>query len=312
MEKKSLLVTGANGFIGQHLLKSLYKEYDIDILVRSSSQYDSLKGLYHKAYFWDQLEQVDKRYDAVVHLAGLAHDTKSVHDGGRYQEINVSLSQKITDLTIDTHSSLFIYLSSIKAMGEVKSTDALNERQPCKPDSPYGVSKLAVENYLENIKNEDFRYIALRPSLIYGEGYKGNLSKLVDFVDKGSTYPFGQIQNNRTLLYVGNLCEIIKALIEKPIPNGVYHAADDDSHSTGDLIRQIAKARHKTVRFIPIPRGLVILGIKVLSLLSPKLRNTFSKLLGTLLIDNAKIKSALGWAKMPFETTDSLKNTFKG
>lgn len=304
--KARILVTGATGFVGQFLLKEMSAKYDIDIVSRSSSNTEAIRGHFINSYRWDELEHEKTEYKAIIHLAGLAHDTRSEQALDQYMKVNLGLTSKIGQYAQHSNSGTLIYLSSIKAAGEHKGV--YTEDLPSKPSDPYGQSKLAAEEWLSE-QESDFQYVALRPSLIYGPNFKGNLTKLSGLIDRGLPYPFANYDNARTMLYIGNLLAVIEEIIEKGVKSGVYQVCDDEPVSTLKLMEHIAKARKNKLRKFAIPNSWVKPFMK------PGSKGIISrfliKMLGNLELSNRKLLEALKWENMPYKTEDSLIKSFK-
>lgn len=311
MLKQYILVTGATGFVGKHLLPALYDRYEIDIVHRASSDISEIQQWVSNAHTWEDLKMIDKPYAGIIHLAGLAHDTRNHSREQEYIKTNVDLTKTITEFAIKAKAGLLVFLSSIKALGDEQKFGPFTEEQIPHPHTPYGRSKQQAEEFLAGIESDGFRYLSLRPSMMYGKKFKGNLIRLVKFIEKGIPYPFRYYKNKRTLLYVGNLIAVVRACLQHPIENGVYHIADDEAVSTYDLVNLIAEARDKKLRTLPIPGFLIKLLIWILNIVPNKYGNTLNKMLGNMEVDNAKIKTALGWETMPHSTHEAIQLSFR-
>jgi len=309
---KKILVSGPTGFVGTELIRSFSDKYSIDIVVRRSSSIESIQSLVHTIYYWDDLNSCTTQYHAVVHLAGLAHDTRSTRSAQEYIDINVGLTQTLLELCKRTKSAKLLFMSSIKALSDTGRSTPLEPAMPANPGSVYGQSKLKAEQLLTEYQGVT-DIIILRPTLIYGPNFKGNLSKLTSMVDKGWPFPFGSYKNKRNLLYIENLLTILDNVMQsKDELKGIFHVADDEPISTWDLYRHIAEARNRTAKKIPIPTFCVRSLVKLFGIF-PKSRvsSTLEKLLGNLEVSNTKMLKALNMATMPFETKDAIVKSFK-
>ena len=192
---KSLLITGIHGFVGTNLVNALKDHYDIYGLDIISPEQDGVI----RTFSWDDLENNRiPRVDAIIHLAGKAHDTKNKSAADVYFKVNTDLTKKIFDY-FTAHKSIekFIFFSSVKAAVDKVPGEILTEDvTPC-PVGPYGESKVRAEEYiLEQLNDKPAAYngrdvIIMRPCMIHGPGNKGNLNLLYGVISKGIPWPLG-------------------------------------------------------------------------------------------------------------------------
>ena len=311
-----MLITGVHGFVGSNLVKALSKEhtiYGLDII-------SPIKDGIRYTFSWDYLDKEDgiPEIDAIIHLAGKAHDTKNQSAADVYFKVNRDLTIKIFDYFC-AHPNIkkFVFFSTAKAAAD-KVDGVLTEDVVPSPVGPYGESKIAAEEYILNtMKNrpEDFKdrgvYI-LRPCMIHGPGNKGNLNLLYNVVRKGIPWPLGTFDNRRTFTSVENICFAVNGVITKDVPSGIYNMGDDEALSTNELIEEICKSLGKKAHIWKLPKGLMngvakIGGVLHLPLDSERLR----KLTENYISSNAKIKKALGVEKMPVDAREGLKVTLE-
>lgn len=311
-----ILITGIHGFVGSNLVNALKTNntiYGLDIVAPE-------KDGVEKTFSWADLENGSiPDVDAIIHLAGKAHDTKNKSAADIYFKINTELTKKIFDyFTGHSSTKKFIFFSSVKAAVDKVPGDVLTEDvTPC-PVGPYGESKVRAEEYiLTKLRKEPGRFqgrdvIILRPCMIHGPGNKGNLNLLYGVISKGIPWPLGAFENRRTFTSIDNLTFVISGILEKPIENGVYNMADDEALSTNELISVICGAMDKKARIWKLPKGLINLMAKTGDILHLPL-NTFrlTKLTENYVASNAKIKRALGVSKMPVRAHDGLTKTIK-
>lgn len=284
-----ILITGAYGFVGTNLCKYLVdKGHTCLALDIPKAKRDDVP--YAAFHTWDGLDKVDwSRVDAVVHLAGKAHDLKNVSDPQSYFDINVGLTEKISN-TVNGKVPRFIYFSSSKA------ADA---------DTPYGKSKLAAEKFL------DGRAIVLRPAMIHGPGNKGNLNLLWGVARRGIPWPLAAFENKRSFTSIGNICAAVEALCERG-ENGIYPIADDEMLSTNRIIELMAEACGRKPHLWRMPKGLMRFGAKVGDVLHLPLNSErLGKLTEDSFVDNAVLKRHLGWTEMPIRAEDGMRETLK-
>ena len=283
-----ILISGAYGFVGTNLCRYLVGKGHEGIAL------DIAKGkvdVYSAFYTWDDLDKIDwPSIDAVVHLAGKAHDTKNVTKPQAYFDINVGLTQKLFNACGDKVKT-FVYFSSIKAVDG---------------DTPYAQSKREAEKWL------DGRAVILEPAMIHGPGNKGNLNLLFAVVKHGIPWPLAAFENRRSFTSIGNICAVVEALCKGSVSNGIYPMCDDEPVSTNRLIELIAESRSKKPKLWRLPKGLMRVGAKVGDVLRlPLNTERLGKLTEDAVVDNSKIKAALGWATMPIRAEDGLRTTLQ-
>ena len=281
-----------------------------------------------KTFAWENIESTSfpmqrlPQFDAIIHLAGKAHDTKNQSVAQVYFDINTGLTQKIFDFFLESTAKKFIFFSSVKAAADSVVGDALREDVIPTPIGPYGESKIAAENYiLDKLKNKNEKlklhddkkqvYI-LRPCMIHGPGNKGNLNLLYNVVKKGIPWPLGDFENKRSFTSIDNLCYVVEGLLTKNVASGIYHMGDDEPLSTNELIVLMCEAMGKIPHIWKMNRkmmeGCAGLGTLLhLPLNTERLR----KLTENYVVSNEKIKAALGIEQMPVRAADGIMKTIK-
>ncbi|MDQ0476452.1 NAD-dependent epimerase/dehydratase family protein [Chryseobacterium sp. MDT2-18] len=292
-----ITITGASGFVGQHLSKHL-KEQGNTVVHLSLRNED-----------WD----LDQNSEAVIHLAGKAHDTSNTSDPTSYFKINTDLTIKLFDQFLASDISGFFYFSSVKAAADTVE-GILDENDNADPQTPYGKSKLEAENYLLSQKlPAGKRLFIIRPCMIHGPGNKGNLNLLYKVVEKGLPWPLAAFHNERSFLSIDNLnFLILKMLQNKDIPSGVYQFADDHHLSTNDLVKIIADVSGKKEKLWKINANLISACAKVGDVLKLPLNSErLKKLTESYVVSNAKIKDALRITELPISAAQGLEKTIK-
>lgn len=309
-----ILITGVHGFVGTNLVKALSKEhtiYGLDIV-------SPLKDGVRFTLSWDFLDKPDEipAVDAIIHLAGKAHDTKNQSAADVYFKVNTELTKKIYDYYLKSKAKKFIFFSSVKAAADRVEGEFVDENVVPSPKGPYGESKIAAEEYIRSKEDERIKacketYI-LRPCMIHGPGNKGNLNLLYGVVKKGIPWPLGAFENKRTFTSIDNLCFIIKGLLTENVESGIYNINDDEAVSTNELIDIICSAMGKKAHIWRIPRGLMEGVAKIGGALHlPLNAERLQKLTENYVSSNAKIKKALGVEQLPVRAKDGLKMTIK-
>ncbi len=293
-------VTGASGFVGQHLVAALLEGGHTDVVrAGRSSGHTSYGELVPTALVSGS---------AVVHLAGKAHDLQGSASMDEYDAANFQLTQRIYDAFRESNASTFIFLSSVKAVAD-DTLEPITEETVPRPTTAYGRSKLKAEEYIRNHPGQATQSVyVLRPCVIHGAGVKGNLRLLERFVDSGVPYPLGAFENQRSLLSVENLVYVIRALLGRNAPSGVYNVADDEPLSTIAIVRLIAGEHGRSARVMKVNPALLTL----LARLGDRMRlplnsERLEKLTGNYVVSNEGIKAALGLERMPVSAREGLR-----
>ena len=324
-----ILITGIHGFVGSNLVEALKKEHTIYGLDIINPKKEGIKF----TFSWDDLDKdgMIPEVEAIIHLAGKAHDVKNQSVADVYFKVNTGLTQKIFDWYLaHPTAKKFIQFSTVKSAADRVEGEFLTEECIPTPVGPYGESKIAAENYIiekfapealkrpfHNFTDEDAvvdgkKVYIMRPCMIHGPGNKGNLNLLYGVVSKGIPWPLGAFENRRSFTSIGNLQEVIKGLLTKDAPSGIYHMGDDEALSTNELIEVICSALGKKAHIWRIPRGLMNGFAKIGDVLHlPLNTQRMQKLTENYVVSNAKIKAALGIKEMPVRARDGLKETIK-
>lgn len=305
-----ILMTGVHGFVGSNLVEALMKDntiYGLDIMspVKEGVRY---------TFSWDFLDKENEipEVDAVIHLAGKAHDTKNQSAADVYFKVNTELTKKIFDWFLkQPNCKKFVFFSTAKAAAD-KVDGVLTEEVVPAPVGPYGESKIKAEQYILSKMPADKQVYIFRPCMIHGPGNKGNLNLLYHVVKKGIPWPLGAFDNKRTFTSVENICFAVNGVLTKDVPSGIYNMGDDEALSTNELIEEICKSLGKKAHIWKLPKGLMN-GVAKLGgwLHLPLNPERLRKLTENYISSNAKIKAALGVDRMPVDARDGLQTTFE-
>lgn len=311
-----ILITGVHGFVGSNLVEALKKEHTIYGLDIISPQKDGVRFTFP----WDFLDKPGEipEVDAIIHLAGKAHDTKNKSAADVYFKVNTGLTQKIFDWFLaQPKCKKFVFFSTAKAAAD-KVDGVLTEDVVPTPVGPYGESKIKAERYildaLESRKDEftDKSVYIFRPCMIHGPGNKGNLNLLYNVVRKGIPWPLGAFENRRTFTSVENICFAVNGVLTRDVPSGIYNMGDDEALSTNELIEEICRSLGKRAHIWHLPKGLMN-GVAKLggALHLPLNPERLRKLTENYISSNEKIKKALGVEKMPVDAREGLQRTLE-
>ncbi|MGB5620195.1 MAG: SDR family oxidoreductase [Desulfobacterales bacterium] len=308
---KTVLVTGANGFIGSVLCNRLVAEkWNVSGTVRSAEKYSLVQGV-KSVIIGDVSAATDwgadlQGIDTVLHLAARVHVMKdsSVEPLQAYREVNVQGTERLARQAADAGVNRFIFLSTVKVNGE-ENRKAYTESDRPSPMDSYGISKMEAELKLRKIAAEtEMAVVILRPPLVYGPGVKANFLKLLQAIDYRMPLPFAGVKNQRSLIYVGNLVDAIVSCVLHPnAPGQTFLVSDGKDVSTPELIRMVAAAFQKQPRLFRFPP----LALYIAGRLSGK-GPAVDRLIGSLTVDTGKIKNELGWTA-PFTLEKGLQDT---
>lgn len=288
-----ILITGIHGFVGSCLVASLAGSHEIFGLGTSTVPVQGVAAI----YTWEDLGTLPP-VDAVIHLAGVAHDVSGTKARDEYMRVNVGLTRQIYDWFLRSDATRFIFFSSVKAAADTVAGTLTEDTAPA-PKGIYGESKLEAERYIHaNPASEDKSVYILRPCLILGN--KGNIRLLSAAVRHLRLWPLGAFDNSRSYLSVPNMQEIIARLLQSNAPTGIYNVADDTPMSTNELVGLIGENLGKSARIVNVSPRLIRLACRAgdvlrLPLNSPRLK----KMTENYVVSNAKIKHALGISELP-------------
>lgn len=280
---KNILVTGASGFIGRNYKSNAtYKSNIVSVSLQNT-----------------KLEEIDlTNINSIVHLAGIAHRMNQP-SGQIYYDINSTLTTNLALKAKKSGVKQFVFISTIKVYGDKEGFDInFEEDSLCLPNDDYGKSKREAEQSLLKLSDSKFKVAIVRPSLVYGAGVKGNLEKLMKLVSKKYKLPFGNINNKRSMVYVGNLIALIDTIIKQKA-EGVFIAGDKQPISTSYLIQNIQKNFGQKKHLFSLP-GLFRNLIKTLK---PEL---YKRLFCSLVVDNSITNQKLNFIP-PFDSEIGIR-----
>ncbi|HCI56300.1 MAG TPA: NAD-dependent epimerase/dehydratase family protein [Bacteroidales bacterium] len=267
-----ILIIGKSSFIGTNFKRfSSYKYY-----------IDEISLIENKP------EAIDfSKYDVVLHLAAIVHQSKRMPEN-QYFEINRDLCLKVAELAAKAGVKQFVFLSTLKVYGSSDSKPILrDETDECKPADAYGKSKYEAEIGLRKLENKDFTVSVLRCPVVYGDGVKGNIKKLLRLIECCPILPFGKINNRRNFIYTENLVGFIDRIIELKA-SGTFVVKDEGALSTTELVYHLAKNFGKKIIMFKLP-GIFL---RIIDYFAP---NYVESLFYSMNFNNEKTKEALGY-----------------
>jgi UDP-4-keto-D-QuiNAc 4-reductase len=303
-----VLVTGASGFVGQHLLCRL-EPHSVRIARRRPSQ-DPLPSV-ESVVTGEIGPNTDwaaalAGVDCVVHLAARVHVMRpSAADTERFVETNVLGSQRLAEAAAAGGVRRFVFLSSVKVNGEETVTAPFTARDTPAPVDDYGVSKWRAEEALLSVASRTGMEVTIiRPPLVYGPGVRANFLRLMDAVRRGAPLPLGLVHNSRSMVSVWNLVDLIATALSAPqVGARVFMASDGHDLSTPELIRRIARQMQKPALLLPVPPAMLHLAGR----LSGR-RDEIKRLCGSLAVDISETCRILDWSP-PVTVDDAIART---
>jgi UDP-glucose 4-epimerase len=291
-DRPVVLVTGASGFVGGHLVPSLARNgWAVRKAVRTPSarRDDVVIGSIGPTTEWGSpLAGVD----AVVHLAARVHHPNDEHATALYRSVNVDGTLHLARCAAKAGVRQFIFVSTVLVHGRSNDGRPLfSENDALTPRGLYGLSKAAAEAGLKNLaQDSDMRITVIRPPLVYGPAAKGNFELLVRAVKRGFALPFAGIRNQRAFLSVENLASFILQRLSRADKNfDVFLVADEEQVSTPEFVERLAKAAGTRSRLFSMPTPILSTLLKVSGR-----REAHDSLIGSLELDVSKATAA-GW-----------------
>jgi nucleoside-diphosphate-sugar epimerase len=294
----SILINGKSGFVGSNVFAYLKeKQYHVESFSFRNNP---------------KLEIIEDHISTVIHLTGKAHDLKKVSNPDEYYQVNVALTKQIFDSFLNSEATVFITLSSVKAVADVVEGILTEEVNP-NPQTHYGKSKLLAEEYIfsKQIPPNKKVYV-LRPCMIHGKGNKGNLNLLYNVVKKRIPYPLADFDNKRSFLSIENLCFIMNELIERTdIPSGIYNVADELPISTIQLVTIMSEELGLSANLWKINKKIIYFFAKIGDSLSiPFNSESLQKLTENYVVSTDKLHYALG-KTLPLSSEQGLRLTLR-
>lgn len=228
---KKILITGANSYIGtsfENYIKERFpNQYTVDTV-------DMIDGSWREKSF--------SGYDAVFHVAGIAHVKETDENRSLYYSVNRDLAIETANKAKADGVNHFVILSTMSVYGML--TGHITKQTECRPVNAYGKSKLMADEKLKKMESDSFRVAILRPPMVYGKNCKGNYQQLRRFALKSPIFP--KYYNERSMVYIDNLCEFVRKIIDNG-KYGVFFPQNRDYICTNDMVKLIAQSHGKKI-----------------------------------------------------------------
>ena len=253
MKKKTLMITGASGFIGSNFIKKYENEYNIIpvCLIKNKPEDLDYTGV-----------------DTILHLAALVHQMKGAPEE-KYFEVNTELTRRLAMTAKEKGVGHFVFYSTVAVWGThgyFEHDKVITLKTSSNPLTPYAKSKYDAERILSELKSDDFKISILRPPMVYGKNCPGNMKKLEKLVDISPILPFRNDENKRTIVHIDKLLYETNKIIQNE-KDGTFIPRDDKDMSVKDILEYIFKEKNKEKILIKIPR----IGVKLFHKINPRI-----------------------------------------
>lgn len=291
------LITGANGFIGAALRKKLSAESGHQVVsVTRRADTDAGDERYVLDLCTERLPEGSLTgVDAVVHTAARVHvmRDRAADPLAECRRTNRDVTLRLAQQAVNEGVKRFVFLSTAKVHGEeTEPGQVFSELDVPAPEDPYAISKLEAETELQELgAREGMEVVIIRPPLVYGPGVRANFQTMMRWVRRGIPLPLGAVHNQRSLVGLDNLVDLIGLCVHHPAAaNQVFLAADGEDVSTTQLLRLLAQAMHRPARLLPVPVS-VMQAMGKLAGKEPVLR----RLCSNFQVSANKAQRRLGW-----------------
>lgn len=308
-----ILVTGATGFVGRELTERLQKLTGSAVCAAVRSNSAELAPGIKLFVTGNSLADTNwtaalDNVDVIIHLAARVHVMRDASSDplAAFRAVNVAGTLALARQAAAAGVRRFIFLSSIKVNGEETILGKpFRAEDMAAPQDPYAISKLEAELGLRQIAaSSDMEIVIIRPPLVYGPGVKANFQAMMQWVRRGVPLPLGAIRNQRSLVALENLVDLIVTCLDHPAAaNQIFLVSDGEDLSTTQLLRRLGLALGKPARLVPIPARLIQIGARMIG--RP---DVAKRLCGSLQIDLKKTRELLGWSP-PYSVDSSFART---
>jgi nucleoside-diphosphate-sugar epimerase len=305
-----ILVTGANGFVGNILCEILSSEgMDFVPVVRKAGERAGRQFAIGDMHAETRWETALAGCDAVIHLAARVHvmDDRSADPLAAFRAVNVDATLNLARQAVSCGIQRFVFVSSVKVNGEETTDRLFTAFDDPAPLDPYGQSKLEAEMALKALARETgLEVVVVRPPLVYGPGVRANFLRLMQLVKMGVPLPLGAINNRRSMVAAENLVDLLLTCVRHPAaPGQTFMVSDDHDVSIAELLRMLAHAMGKRPLLLPVPSRLITGAAALLGKSA-----VANRLVGSLQVDIAHTRSTLRWTP-PVSMEDALGKTVR-
>lgn len=309
-----LFITGASGFLGKSLVPYFASRsgYSVRAIYRSTqsiAKVENCQNISVSDIVTDDFAEMLVGVDCVIHSAARAHVMNESLDNAvsAFRRVNVQGTLNVANAAVEAGVRRFIYISSIKVLGEETFDAPFNADSIPAPCDPYGVSKFEAEEALLGIaRKAGMEVVIIRPPLMYGPGVKANFLALMKCLRWRLPLPLKAINNKRSLVSVDNLLDFISVCVEHPAAAGqAFLVSDGEDLSTPQLLSRLGRAMGKPATLYSVPESIIVAGANLLG--RPAIAR---RLCGSLQVDIDKSRRLLGWTP-PYNVDDSLSKVVR-
>lgn len=315
MSARTILVTGASGFVGRELCRTCEAAGHRIICVDQQPQVDDGAQREPRENEWHRIEisgQTDwssvlKGADAVIHLAAKVHarEERTTEAAREYDEVNHRGAARLAEAAAEAGVGRVVLVSTVKVNGESTRRRPFSEADPPNPSGPYAVSKRRAEESVREVaQRAGMEAVIVRSPLVYGPRVRANFLRLLRLVAGGIPLPLGLVDNRRSLVGVGNLAHFLLRSATHPAAGGeTFLVSDGEDLSTRELVSRMARLLGRRFPLFPCPVPLLRLAAVVVNQ-----RDAFERVCGSLQVDIRKARERLSWSP-PFSVDDELERT---
>lgn len=307
----SLLVSGANGFVGQELCREgTRRGMRIKGATRSACLLPAgteqvVTGSVDEKTAWHNALQ---GVDVIIHLAARVHvlQEDTANPLAEFRRVNVAGTERLARAAAASGVKRLVYVSSIKVNGEATMAgQCYSELDEPAPQDPYGISKWEAEQALHRVAREiGLEIVIVRPPLVYGPGVKGNFAQMLRVLATGIPLPLASITNKRSLIFLENLVDALLCCATHPVAAGkTYLVSDGEDISTPELLRQLGSGMGRPARLLPCPQSLLKLAGRLFGR-----AGQIERLVDSLQVDDSRIRRELDW-QPPYTLQQGLRAT---
>lgn len=308
-----ILVTGANGFVGSALCEEFSRRgYQVhgavravDELALASAPLVSIGDIGADTDWGAAVRDID----TVVHIAARVHVDSGESDQALadFRRVNCAATKALAKQAAQAGVRRLVFISSAKVNGDATANAPFTEIDPPRPLDAYAISKFEAERALAEVASQTgLEVVIVRPPLVYGPGVKANFRNLLRAVDRGFPLPLRGIDNRRSLIYLGNLIDVVARCVEHPDAAGkTYLVSDGEDVSTPELIRRLASAMNRPALLFSLPQPLM----KLAAMASGR-GDAITRLTESLQLDSSRIRNELNWTP-PYTMRQGLHETVR-
>lgn len=238
--KKTLMITGASGFVGTNFIENYKDDFNIIpvCLIENKPEDLDYKGV-----------------DCILHLAALVHQMNGAPEE-KYFEVNTELTKRLANRAKESGVGHFVFYSTVAVYGTHGTIDEeiiLDVKSPTNPKDAYGKSKLEAESTLKKLEDKDFIVSIIRPPMVYGNNCPGNMARLEKLVKSFPVLPFGNDEFKRSLVHIDKLLEETKKVIDNR-EKGIFIPKDDKDVSIREIVESLAQKNGRKIYLVKLPK----------------------------------------------------------